>query len=359
MDNLADNIHPHDLITKTWLVIEACMAVGLYAVISALMMGTNKYLLDKNRFPHCIALVNFHLTFSFVLTLLAMLVLPRRYADFDCIRNNFLPICKRSVPLSLFNTLSFVVGNAAYAYAPISVLQMIKGLNLPAVYIMCLVIGLERFNRRTFSLLLFITVFTSLAAYNPGHAEAHSRGVIFQLIACFSDCMRLIITELLLNGEFKMDTLSTVVITTPVGALLLGAVQLSTPDHGLLQDFKVWWPLIVCNGFLAFLLNIIMVYMVVRTSAVGYNLSGIIKNVFCVTVFAMYFHEKLLPIQIVCYSISTLGILVYSMAKLFPEDFKISYIMGMQIIGCKLFNLQTAESVPILLRHKSGNPQDV
>merc|ERR1719373_984968 len=99
--------------------------------------------------------------------------------------------------------------------------------------------------------------------------------------------------------------------------LLLGLA--ATWDRKIPQAFGEWWHYLLPNAALAFVLNVTVATLIKEVSAVGFMLTGVVKDIVLVVVSAAAFGEQVAPMQVVCFSMILGGILFWSLMKAAPE----------------------------------------
>merc|ERR1712039_1024159 len=122
-------------------------------------------------------------------------------------------------------------------------------------------------------------------------------GFLSQGISQMAECARAVAAELVLNGELKLDPLTYTMLVSPVclGVLLIGSAITWKPS--VATDFAQMWPFLIPNSCLAFVLNVWIAMVIKETSAVGFILTGICKDIFLVVFSAVVFHDTIMPTQ--------------------------------------------------------------
>merc|ERR1719401_2956957 len=113
-----------------------------------------------------------------------------------------------------------------------------------------------------------------------------------------------------MNGEARLDPLTMVIFMAPVCwlATVFPLIIIEGSQARLIvARFTAFWPVIVGNTCLAFILNATVALCIKRLSAVGYLLCGIVKDSCIVVTSALFLGESLSRLQVCGFIISLSG----------------------------------------------------
>jgi len=312
---------------------------GGYICVSAALISFNKYLMHEDRFPFAVTLCMLHMLFASILSGILLLVCPSLFPSLrDPIRKvpvDMPLILKTVLPIALLFSVQLVLSNMAYTHSSVAFLQMMKECNLVLVYFLSLFVALESFRWRSFGILLFVVGATTLTI--AGELHFSYTGFAIQGTSQVFECAKIVLQSLLLSeAGKKFDVMSYVVLVTPLCfAVLCSAgfgLYFIAPAHsfaGAWPHLQAWWPFLLANSLVAFSLNVVIALFIKRSSAVAFILAGMVKDVVIVSVGATLFHEQLSKLQVFGFAMQMAGILLWSVAKTFPNNFEDGIFMGM------------------------------
>merc|ERR1719456_522601 len=140
---------------------------------------------------------------------------------------------------------------------------------------------------------------------------------------------------LLSSAGRKLDALTYVMLVMPLCALLLAVgmwfLTLFPHEHFLVPEWhhvEQFWPHLLANACIAFLLNVVIALFVKHSSAVAFILAGIVKDAMIVAAGAFILNEIITFIQAVGFGLQLAAILLWSMIKTFPDRFNDGLIAG-------------------------------
>jgi len=319
------------------MILVSLFGVG-YIALSAGLIAYNKYLINEDKFPYAICLVFLHAVFCSVFSFFLYLVKPSLFPSLTdpakkvAIDSSL--VLKGALPIALLFSGQLVLSNTAYLHSSVAFLQMMKEANLVLVYVFSLLAALERFSWRSVGILVFIIFATTLSIH--GELNFSMTGFMIQGTSQLFECCKIVLQAMLLSSAGKkLDALTYVMLVMPLCAAVLGvgicALCAFPHSHFLVPSWNtvvLWWPHLLANACVAFLLNVIIALFVKHSSAVAFILAGIVKDAMIVTAGAVVFNEFISAIQVVGFSLQLAGILVWSMIKTFPERFEAGVVTG-------------------------------
>jgi len=319
---------------------------ALYITSSAGMMAFNKYLISQSRFPYVVFLVFTHSGVGFVMALILRVLKPSLFPSLTS-SSGQAPLNGISVATVIFIAVLFagqlVLMNQAFLHSSMTFMQMLKEFNVVMVYGMSLLAGLEIFTWIKMSVILSITFATLMTIRGEMHFSL--AGFAFQGTGQVVESLKIVLQVLLLTRSYgKIDPLSYILLFIPFCFLFLGAFLIFSyhvePAFGLKtpswSEVVGWWPLLLANSCLAFLLNVSAAVFMTYGSAVAFVLAGVIKDVVIVMSGAALMGEHVSAVQFPAFFSQVALVWLWSMMSRFPENFKDGFLRG--ILSLPLFS---------------------
>lgn len=316
------------------------LALGLFYIVSSSgLIAFNKYLMTEGNFPFAVPIVMMHMLFCSFFTGVLFLVRPSLFPSLtDPDRKVNIDkdlILYGALPIAVFFSITLVLSNVAYLHSSVAFLQMMKEANLVLVYVFSLVAVLERFSWRSVRILIFVIIGTTLTIHGELNFSMH--GFLIQASSQVFECMKIVLQAMMLTGRTKLDVLSYVLIVSPLCLALLsvafGALCMLRPNENLAvpgwSDIEAWWPFLLANASVAFLLNVAVAMFMKASSAVAYILAGIFKDAMIVLTGFFLLHEHISHLQFVGFGMQLIGILVWSLVKVAPDKFEDGVVNGL------------------------------
>eukprot|EP00927_Polykrikos_kofoidii_P008094 TRINITY_DN1334_c0_g1_i1.p1 TRINITY_DN1334_c0_g1~~TRINITY_DN1334_c0_g1_i1.p1 ORF type:complete len:371 (-),score=44.26 TRINITY_DN1334_c0_g1_i1:30-1142(-) len=308
-----------DLAAAPYIIVWLCLSAGLIFMNQSILL----------RVPTPCTLTAWHMGVSTVLVRLLRMSLPSSSKLFDADEPVLTAkmVVTKFLPVALSFAVSLALGNRAYIYCSVPFLQMVKASRGPMTYVLGVLVGSEAFGRTRFELTVVIAAGVIMAV--TGEMRFSWIGFSCQVLADFSESLRLVLIALLLNHSgLKLTPLSTLSYFAPLCFVLLvpAAVLSEMP-----ADIGAWWRDVglkvgylhlAMNGLMAFALNVAGVLLVQQTSAVGYILCGIVKDVLIVSASALLLGQEVSFQQIVGYALSLGGIQAFNWVGRGPETLR-------------------------------------
>ena len=149
-----------------------------------------------------------------------------------------------------------------------------------------------------------------VAMTSIGEMEFSWVGFAFQAAALLAESGRLVLTNLLMK-ELKLDPLSALYYIAPVCCSMIGLAFLVFefqvfPFERLLSPMFLL--MLLCNGLVAFTLNIAVVMLIGNTSALILTLAGIVKDLMLVFLSVVVFETPVTQLQYLGYTVALLGL---------------------------------------------------
>ncbi|EKG19541.1 protein of unknown function DUF250 [Macrophomina phaseolina MS6] len=114
-----------------------------------------------------------------------------------------------------------------------------------------------------------------------------------------------------------MDPLVSLYYVAPASTFMIGiaASTLEFPNMTLADFRHIGFGTLLANAFVAFLLNVSVVFLIRRTSAVVMTLCGILKNILIVVASMVLFQDPVTVTQAVGFVISLSGLIYYRLGS--------------------------------------------
>lgn len=233
----------------------------------------------------------------------------------------------RFAPVAGCFALALALSNRAYMYSSVAFIQMIKASHGPMTYLLSVLLGTETFMRAKLQLTSLIALGVMMSV--TGELRFSVNGFLCQAVASLSESLRVALIALLLNrAGLKMPPLVALSCYAPLCLMILVpfAVLTELPEVWVTwrQDLemKVGLSWMLLNGFVAFALNVSVVLLIQKTSAVVYILCGIGKDVMIVTMSVVLLGTPVSSQQVVGYILAIGGIQVFNQVGRRPAEFE-------------------------------------
>lgn len=339
--------------SKTMSLALVLLTGGLYISISSGLITFNKYLMAPGMFPYPAALGLLHAIFCSLMATFLYMVKPalftsitdpeqlvtdpeKRFSMYDC------TLWKAILPIALFFSLQIVLSNQAYLFADIAFLQMLKEANVVFVYITAISFGLAAFKWVQMRLIGLIVVATWISV--KGDLTFVWAGFLIQCACCVAETTKITLQSLLLSsyGAGKgLDVLSYMLLVMPLCAaifatllLLLsfaGPSQMLLPLPALADWIRMKWILLL-NACVALALNLSTLAFIKCSSGVTFVLASILKDVMIVLAGIMFMGHQTTVLQTIGFTLQVALILLYSLTKVYPDEFEHGIIGGLRMI---------------------------
>ncbi|CAK1360465.1 putative sugar phosphate/phosphate translocator [Cercospora beticola] len=293
--------------------------IALWIALSGSVILFNKWVLSTAKFEFPLFLTTWHMAFATVVTqLLAKFttVLDSRH-KVPMTRETY---TRAILPIGLFFSFSLICGNFAYLYLSVSFIQMLKASNAIATLLATWAFGISPPDMKKLANVSAIMVGVVIASY--GEIKFVMVGFIIQMAGIIFEAIRLVMVQRILSApEFKMDPLVSLYYYAPACAVINGLFTLfiELPKMGMSDIYNVGVFVLIANAAVAFGLNVSVVFLIGKTSAVVLTLAGVLKDILLVVASMVIFRDPVAPLQFFGYSIALGGLVWY---KLGPDGVK-------------------------------------
>ncbi|KAK5165759.1 uncharacterized protein LTR77_008682 [Saxophila tyrrhenica] len=301
--------------------------IALWIALSSSVILFNKWILSSAKFIYkhddiatalayefqALFLTTWHMVFAALMTQILARATP--YLD----SRHKVPMTPQKymsaiVPIGIMFSLSLIFGNVAYMYLSVSFIQMLKASNAVATLLATWVFGLAPPSMRTFANVSAIVVGVAIASW--GEIKFDLTGFLFQAAGIVFEATRLVMVQRLLSSaEFKMDPMVSLYYFAPACAVINGVFTLfvEAPKMSMLDIYSLGFGTLIANAFVAFGLNVAVVLLIGKTSAVVLTLSGVLKDILLVIASMAIFKDPVAPTQWFGYSIALGGLMYYKL----------------------------------------------
>lgn len=143
-------------------------------------------------------------------------------------------------------------------------------------------------------------------------------GLILQLVSQVAESSKNLTAELVMSGAgMKLDVLTFVSWQAPCSLIpLLFAISMSSSNMTVLTDLGLYWPHVLGNASLAFLLNVAIAMTLKRLSTLAFVIIGICKDIVIVAASAAVFHDPISNMQVGGFGVTICGIAMWGHVKM-------------------------------------------
>ncbi|KAH6646848.1 triose-phosphate transporter family-domain-containing protein [Truncatella angustata] len=321
--------------------VHPALFIALWIAMSSSVILFNKWVLASAKFDFPIFLTTWHMAFATAMTQ----ILARTTTVLDSRKKvpmDTQTYMKAIVPIGIMFSLSLILGNVAYLYLSVSFIQMLKATNVVATLLATWIFGMAAPNSKAFLNVSIIVVGVIIASF--GEIKFDMFGFLVQVFGVVAEAVRLVMVQRLLSGaDFKMDPLVSVYYYAPACAVINGIItifweggRLTMADIYGLGIFTL-----IANAFVAFCLNVSVVLLIGKTSAVVLTMAGVLKDILLVVASMVIFGDPVSGQQYFGYGIALAGLTYY---KLGAEK------MQAMVTDAKLYVNETRRNKPGLTK---------
>ncbi|KAM3499379.1 hypothetical protein MY10362_007360 [Beauveria mimosiformis] len=293
--------------------------IAFWMATSSGVILFNKWVLSAADFP--LFLTTWHMAFAAVVT-----QLMARYTNLLDSRHKVPMNCetymKSIMPMGALFSLSLITGNLAYLYLSVSFIQMLKASNAVVTLVATWAFNIASPNLKFLGNVAFIVFGVMIATF--GEIQFHLLGFFFQACAIIFGTVRLVLVQRLLSHpELNMDPMVSLYYYAPACALFNGVLTafIEAPNMRLSDFSNVGVPMLLANAFVAFLLNVSIVLLLGKTSAVALTMSAILKDILLVFASMVLFGDPVSGQQFIGYSIAMGGLIYYKIDRETMQSF--------------------------------------
>lgn len=290
---------------------------SLYILISAILIEYNKYLMHKDRFPFAMALTTCHMSMTLFWSYLLYWIAPSLYSAMPRTEGRRPELLRWFVPLGCLFALGLACSNKAYLYCNVAFLQFMKEANVALVFGLGVFVGIQECSRSKLFILAWILLGAFMAVH--GQVEFVWVGFLVQALSQLGECGKTVLGEKIMQG-LKLDPMTYTMFMSPICLSILIVMTGATWEHEVFARLKVWWPVLLPNACLAFLLNVTVAVIIKECSAITFILSGLVKDMVIVLASVYLFNETVVRQQLMGFAICLAGIVLWSHMRVHPHS---------------------------------------
>ncbi|TQV92580.1 hypothetical protein V2A60_009053 [Cordyceps javanica] len=297
---------PAGLVLPPWIYVVAWIS------FSSLVILFNKWVLHTLNFKYPVILTTYHLVFATVVTQ----IMARYTTMLDsrkAVKMTGRIYLRAVVPIGVFFSASLILSNVAYLYLSVSFIQMLKATTPMAVLLAGWALGVSQPTLKQAANVSVIVLGVIIASV--GEIDFVLAGFVIQLGGVMFEALRLTMVQRLLSGDLKMDPLVSLYYFAPVCAALNAVIAIFTevPRCTMAEVLHVGLFTFFLNGLCAFMLNVSLVLLIGKTSAVVLTICGVLKDILLVIASMVIFGSRVTALQFFGYSIALGGMVYYKL----------------------------------------------
>ncbi|KAI3338614.1 triose-phosphate transporter family-domain-containing protein [Ustulina deusta] len=293
--------------------IHPAFYIALWIALSSSVILFNKWVLFSAKFDYPLFLTTWHMAFATLMTQL-MAKFTTTLDSRHKVPMNTNTYIKAIVPIGIMFSLSLIFGNFAYLYLSVSFIQMLKATNAVVTLFATWAFGMAAPSLNKLFNVTAIVIGIAIASF--GELKFDGLGFIVQVSGIICEALRLVMVQRLLSSEeFKMDPLVSVYYYAPACAIINGffTILIEIPRMTAGDILQVGLITLIANAFVAFLLNVSVVLLIGKTSAVVLTMSGVLKDILLVVASMAIFGDPVTLQQYFGYSIALAGLVYYKL----------------------------------------------
>lgn len=299
-------------------VVLGVAVVVVYIAVSVSLINFNKLLMSEDYFPFSAMLTTIHMGAGLVCSSLLYCAMPGLYPSMEATKGRRGQILAYLAPLACCFAISIACSNEAYHYSSVPFLQCMKPCNLCMVFALSCWVGSQVCDRMKLLVVCWITCGSAMAVTGDIHFVL--LGFLIQLAGQVAESIKSVLQEWILSGsDVKLDPLTYNLFIAPCCLAVLAVADVFVWDPLIPGRMRAHWHLLVPNALTAFALNVTVSVVIKQTSAMGFILAGISKDIVIMGAAPLIFSDTLAAQQILGFSAATLGILLWSLIKMQPE----------------------------------------
>ncbi|KAK9419444.1 putative Sugar phosphate transporter domain-containing protein [Seiridium unicorne] len=293
--------------------LHPALFIALWIAMSSSVILFNKWVLAAAHFDFPLFLTTWHMAFATGMTQ----ILARFTTVLDSRKKvpmDTATYMRAIVPIGIMFSLSLILGNLAYLYLSVSFIQMLKATNAVATLVTTWVFGMAAPNMKVLLNVSVIVIGVAIASF--GELKFQLFGFLVQIFGVVAEAIRLVMVQRLLSGaEFKMDPLVSVYYYAPACAVINGVITIFWEGSRLTMNdiYSLGIITLIANAFIAFCLNVSVVLLIGKTSAVVLTMSGVLKDILLVVASMVIFGDPVTGQQYFGYGIALAGLTYYKL----------------------------------------------
>jgi len=191
--------------------------------------------------------------------------------------------------------------------------------NIALVFLLSCLVGSQVMDRMKLPVVVWIVSGCNMAV--AGEIHFALLGFLIQAGSQLGESGKNILQKWIMSGsDIKLDPLTYHLFMAPSCLVVLTIGCVFTWDSRIIPQIALWWPHLLANALITFSLNVTISLLIKQTSAMGFVLSGIVKDVVIVMASAHIFGTPVQLSQVCGFSVATTGMLFWALMKLQPDS---------------------------------------
>jgi len=204
--------------------------------------------------------------------------------------------------------------NAAFVHLSIPFIQMLKAFGPVCILLLSAVARISTITLTDSAGVLLILVGLSLSAV--GEVSFDAIGFFLQCTSIIADSLRCVLLQIALQRK-SSSALSTLYYTAPFAFMSL-SIPFVTYEYEQVVNTEISRravAVLLAGCVVSVALNVTIFMLIKHTSALTTSVSGVLKEIICITTAVFVFGTQITPMQVGGYAISMAGLLVYRYCK--------------------------------------------
>ena len=240
----------------------------------------------------------------------------------DYEKKTFFRVCL----LSFIFTLNIIFGNSSLKYCSVAFVQVIRAIIPLTTMVLSIIFLKAQYTLVHYIACLVICIGVAFSCF--GEINLTVTGLFVTIFGCFLSSMKSISIKMTLSGEFELHSLDLLSRISPISAIEMFFLAISTGEPQQMKTSNKYEPSIYCffgvmiSGIIAFFLNLTNFLATAHTSPLTVTIVGCIKQVFTIVLSVIIFDKSLTKLNWIGIIITTIGSLWYSLIKLQKASLK-------------------------------------
>jgi len=327
----------------TWLLSDSakvCYLAMLYIIASASLIQSNRWVLSVERFPFPDALC---ITQQAVTTCVAWGLFFAKQSWFPTAEvlwneSGLSALKGRLTSIGAAYAVSSFCMVIAYGDCSRSVVAMVQDCNLPIVFFLTMYLGIDRLPGIASLTIMGAFVGSVMVSFTFSPIRWTQIGIVAEIASQMLLLGCIVAQDIIMNrqqqGVMLVDPRSLVLLVAPSSLLITTLIFLSS--HFGRYDLEpywtpfVWyWPFVMFNGVLAFVITVTTSYIIKYCGALGFLIVGMLSNLLIVIGTSLSIHglNEMIHSRFGCLELSgfilaSCGIVQYCIIKWHPDCFE-------------------------------------
>eukprot|EP00928_Gymnodinium_smaydae_P035103 TRINITY_DN24765_c0_g3_i1.p1 TRINITY_DN24765_c0_g3~~TRINITY_DN24765_c0_g3_i1.p1 ORF type:complete len:486 (-),score=126.83 TRINITY_DN24765_c0_g3_i1:200-1657(-) len=289
----------------------------VWMILSATLTLHNAWMFSATggHFPYVITLTCWHMGLNTCLALLVRLLCPSLMPAATRLPMPITAVIRAVAIPALLLTTTLALGNRAYLYLSVSLIQMVKAGMPMLVYLVSCILGVEAVSSKVAGAVVAILVGVSMTVM--GEIQLNLTGLAILGVSSVAESFRLVSLKLMLSSKgISLDPLSGLLFYAPmcfVSLFILGIATGEFRNAMLVSNPPI--AQLLLNGGVACGLNLASVFLLQKASATTLTVCGVVKDGAIVALSLLLLQNTITPLQIVGFMITVAAVRLYNQLK--------------------------------------------